>query len=329
MKKKLRIGIIGAGGIAGAHIKGYQSDDRAEIIGFYDTNLEAAKKRAGETGCKTFSTLDEMFRAGLDGVSICTPPGTHKELSIQALNAGLHVLCEKPFSTSARDSLEMCRVAKKMKKKLLVGLKFRVELALNRARQILNDGGIGQPLFFRQWFSGNCDMSGRWFSQKQLSGGGPLMDNGAHGLDLVCFLFGRPRKVVATVRNVASSFDVEDTAQVDLQMENGVRGNGVYAWTTGGGPEYHTEIFGTKGAIFLWVGKVFWRTLEHPEMIIEDCPNDPIIREVGHFLDCMEDPSRPCLLDGSIGYYNNLLIDAAYESARQDGEAITLKGEAL
>lgn len=323
---KIKIGIIGAGGIAGAHIKGYKADERAEIVGFYDTNPDAAAKRAKEDGGKAFKSLDEMLSAGLDAVSICTPPASHRELSIRALEAGLHVLCEKPMSVSAADSQAMCKAAKRAKKRLLVGLKFRMELALNRAKQIIANGDIGQPMIFRQWFGGYCDMNGKWFAQKALAGGGPLMDNGAHGLDLLSFLFGPPVHISAMTQNALFKFDVEDSAIVDLHMTNGAHGHGIYNWTTGGGPDYHTEIFGTKGAIFLWVGRVFWRTVDHPEMIVEACPNDPIALEIGHFLDCIEDPSRPCRLDGDIGYQNNLQLETAYKSARQDGKVMVLKG---
>ncbi|MDQ0413034.1 Gfo/Idh/MocA family protein [Mesobacillus stamsii] len=198
---KLRIGIIGAGGIAtGAHIPNYKKQsDKAEIVAIADVALERAKEVAEKHDIpQFFGSYQEMLdKVELDAVSICVPNKFHAEAAITALEAGCHVLCEKPPAMTVEEAEQMQNAAEKAGKFLTYGFHYRYQPNVSAAKRFIDGGEFGDIYSARVQAIRRRGIPG-WgvFTNKELQGGGPLIDIGIHMLDTALFLMGYPEPEV-------------------------------------------------------------------------------------------------------------------------------------
>ncbi len=199
-QKKLRIGFIGTGGIARAQMHRLAKFSDAELIAGADVNaqaLEAARKECSLGNA--YEDWREMLRKeDLDAVSVCTPNGLHAENSIGALEAGCHVLVEKPLAMNAVEGQAMVDAAKKAGKHLIIAFQWRFHPKTQYLRNEIAAGRFGKVLFMR------CSAMRRrgipnWgvFGRKDLQGGGPLIDIGVHVMEMAHYVMGSPRPVAA------------------------------------------------------------------------------------------------------------------------------------
>ena len=255
----------------------------------------------------------------LDGVSICTFPSTHKEIAIEALNKGVNVLCEKPLAVSTNEAKEMVEAARNNRVLLMTAFKFRFFDEVLTARQLISQGEIGKIIMFRNMFGGAADMSKKWFSKKEISGGGVLIDNGVHAIDLFRFLSGEVRNVSARVATFVQDIEVEDTARVLIEMENGALGSIDLSWSIPIPQDLYLEIYGSEGSIMVGLNNVRYRT-ERSGKWVEVRKNkeslDPFSKEVNHFVECIQRKESP-IVDGVDGLRAMEVIEAVYESANQ------------
>jgi predicted dehydrogenase len=185
MTEKLKIGIIGSGGIAqGCHMRGYAAiPDLCEIVACCDVNPETAKKAAEKFDVpKTYTDYREMLAVEKpDAVSVATPNKYHKQPTIDALKAGVHVLCEKPLGMNADECREMCAAARDNGKILQVGLQSRFNGPSKWLKTYIDGGNMGDIYFARAQALRRRGVPG-WgvFIDKDLQGGGPLIDIGVH-----------------------------------------------------------------------------------------------------------------------------------------------------
>jgi len=199
---KIRIGIIGAGGMTAYHIPGFRKGG-AEVVAVADPCLEAAQKCAAEWGIsRVYASVSEMLKLEkLDAVSVITPNKFHRPLAIQALKAGKHVFCEKPPALNAKEAAEMAAAAKKARKILMFDFNNRARPESIEIKKAIDAGKIGeirsaQSLWVRRT---GIPGFGGWFTTKALSGGGPVIDL-LHGIDLALHFMGypEPKWVLAT-----------------------------------------------------------------------------------------------------------------------------------
>ncbi|TSB45683.1 Gfo/Idh/MocA family protein [Alkalicoccobacillus porphyridii] len=187
----LKMGIVGTGGIArGRHIPAYvQQKDQVELTSVFDQNQEAAKAAADEFNIAHVAKSYEELLKKVDAVTICTPNIFHAELAKQALEAGVHVLCEKPMATSVEDCETMVNAARESGKILMIGYHYRFYRESQAAKKLLSSGEIGDPLVIRVQALRRRKVPG-WgvFTNRSLQGGGCLMDYGCHLLDLALWL---------------------------------------------------------------------------------------------------------------------------------------------
>jgi predicted dehydrogenase len=194
------------------HIRGYRTHPNAEVVAVSDLDEERLQQRGDEYGVPTrYLSGEEMLQVeDLDVVSIATPNKFHMPLTIAALEAGCHVLCEKPMALSADQARQMLAAAEKASKRLMINFSYR----------------------FTEQSIALKDRVDAWFGQKALSGGGPLIDLGVHRLDLALWLLGYPKPVwvmAGTYNPIASvlaeregvPYDVEDLAVAMIKLENG------------------------------------------------------------------------------------------------------------
>lgn len=166
---------------------GYQQLENVDVVAVCDINEERARNYAEQYGIPSFySKLDEMLKnEELDGVSVCTWNNGHAPCSIAALKAGVNVLCEKPLAMNAQEAEEMVKTAKEANKLLMVGFVRRFGENTRMLKQFIDQGELGEIYYAKTACIRRCGNPGGWFSDKNRSGGGPLIDLGVHMIDLV------------------------------------------------------------------------------------------------------------------------------------------------
>lgn len=263
----IKVGIIGCGKIAQIrHIPEYIANPNARVHGFFDVNQERAKEIAEKYGGIAYESYQQMLAdPEIDAVSVLTPNFTHAEISIAALNAGKHVLCEKPMATTLADCENMREAALKTGKKLMIGQNQRLAGAHKKARKLIADGAIGEVITFQTSFShggaDNWSIDGRnsWFMDKRRSHFGAMADLGVHKTDLIVYLLGsRIAKASAIIGTLDKKFEdgtpitVDDNAFCTYIMENGVIGTMNAGWTNYGCEDNSTSIYGTHGVMHIY-----------------------------------------------------------------------------
>ena len=197
---KLKMAVIGTGGISNEHIRGYINNPDTELYAFCDINPEQLKMMAEKYGVpaeRTFTDKDEMLKAlpEIDAVSVCTWNSAHAECTIAALNAGKHVICEKPMAMNASEATQMLEAAKRNNKLLMIGFVRRHGNDCEVVRENVDAGTFGELYYAKATYLRRNGNPGGWFGDKSRSGGGPLIDLGVHVIDLVRFIFGNPKPV--------------------------------------------------------------------------------------------------------------------------------------
>lgn len=199
--KKLRIGIIGAGGIGKAHMRSLKKFDDVELVAASDVNEQSLQEVKSEYGLSATYTdcRDMLAREDLQAISVCTPNGMHAEHSIAALKAGCHVLVEKPLAMDAEEGQAMLDAAEAAGRHLVIAFQWRYHPKAQFLHRAVADGHFGRIMYMR------CSALRRrgipnWgvFGRKELQGGGPLIDIGVHIMEVAHYVMGRPRPVAAT-----------------------------------------------------------------------------------------------------------------------------------
>ena len=197
--KPIKVGIIGAGGIAqGAHMPGYQKVPGVEMVAVADVKKATAKQAAERFNIPTVLTdwRDLVAMKEIDAVSVCTPNAFHKEPTVAALQAGKHVLVEKPIAMNAKEGEEMIAAARKAGRILMVGLNNRFRGDVQAIRRAIDAKALGEIYYAEAVCTRRRGIPG-WgvFIEKAMSGGGALVDIGVHALDLTLHLMGYPKPV--------------------------------------------------------------------------------------------------------------------------------------
>lgn len=313
----MRVGIIGCGGIAGMHIAAYKGIDGVEIAAATDVDLERAVKVAGKA--HAYTDVNQMLSSEkLDGVSVCTPPKFHKDVVCTALNAGVHVLCEKPLAMNAKEGREMVECAQKAGKLLITAFCHRFHEPVVKARQMIQTGKIGKVVAFRNRFGGRADMTQVWFSNPDISGGGTIPDTSVHSIDLFRYLVGDPVKVAGYIETTDRRYKVEDASTIMLQTTDGAMGTIEASWSTPGSANV-IEIYGTDGAIVIDYTLPHLKVMEAGKNEWQEIPNENPDRfrdQAKHFVDCVTNGSKP-IVDGTDGLRAMEIIDAVYAFARK------------
>ncbi len=347
MAKKLKIGIIGTGGIArGCHMKGYESiPDDCEMVAVCDVHEPTAKLAAEQFNVsKIYSDYNDLLAdPEIDAVSVATPNKFHLGPTVAALNAGKHVLCEKPLGMNADECREMCRAAEKNGKILQVGLQSRFGGTGRFMKDFADNGGLGDVYYARAQALRRRGVP-HWgvFINKELQGGGPLIDIGVHILDFTLFLMGYPNPIAATgktwdvlgkdpkITNNFGEYDrtkftVEDFAVGMIRFDNGaiVTLESSFMANQEEGENMQTQLFGTKaGAIVKpWGGnesvKIFGEENKQLFNISPaNVPNvaSPHVAEVQAFVKAIQNGDASPV-PGKCGLILNAVFDAIYKSS--------------
>lgn len=346
--KKLKVGIIGTGALAEFHFNAYKNNPFVEVTTLCDVNMARARQKAEIFGInEVYDDYNEMLKSqNLDAVSIITWNNTHAPIAIAALEAGKHVLCEKPPALNAEEALKMKQVAERNNKLLMYGFVKRFANNTQVLKSFIDSKELGDIYYIKTGYLRRCGNPGGWFANKEISGGGPLIDLGVHIIDLSMFLMGKPKPVSvfgntsyevgnrANIRGVTSykSADfnsqqntVEDFANALIKFDNGASLYVETSWTMHIKSNVtYMDVFGSKGGAKLEPQLEIYS--EKNDYMIDIQPvlssHDAFSAEIDHFVDCVIN-GTPCICPADDGLTIMKVLDAIYESART-GELITL-----
>jgi len=243
-------GMVGAGAIAQAYSQAFRGLAAARVAAVADVRPEAARALAEELGCAAFASHHEMAeRVNLDAVLVCTPPSSHAEICLQLLERGVAVLCEKPLALDAAGARRMVAAAEKAGVALTMASKFRYVEDVKRAKSIVASGILGEIVLFENSFTSRVDMSKRWNAQPRLSGGGVLIDNGTHSVDLVRYFLGPIAEVSAVEGKRVQRLAVEDTVRLFMHSVDGVMAGIDLSWSLNKELPSYLDIYGSHGTV--------------------------------------------------------------------------------
>jgi predicted dehydrogenase len=344
---KIRIGVIGLG-MGRHHVAGFQTHPKAEVVAISDLDPERLAENGDKYGVdKRYASGEEMLaQEQLDVVSIATPNKFHKPLTIAALEADCHVLCEKPMAMNAREAREMLAAAETAGRRIMINFSYRFSEQSQALKDRVTAGELGEIYFARTIWHRRRGLPrfGGWFGQKALSGGGPLIDLGVHRLDLALWLMGYPKPVwvmgsaynpIATQLAKAQGvdYDVEDLAVAMVKFANGATLELEASWA-GHIQEremMETRLFGTQGGL---VQRNLNETYEFEAELYMDrdgaqydmklhAPRRGGQNAMYHFIESIVNDT-PHNATGHEGLLVMQILDAIYESASK-GEPVRIE----
>jgi predicted dehydrogenase len=248
MKNDLRIGIIGAGVIGAKRAQVIVSTKRGVLAAIADPDLARAEALAARSGVPASSNWKELVRQkDIDAVIVAVPNAFAAPIVLAALKNGKHVLCEKPFGINAQESKKMLLAAKKSRKIVKVGFNHRFQAAVVKAHEIFAKGGIGKILFIRSRYGhgGRPGMEKEWRFNKKISGGGELLDQGVHIIDLARWFGGEFKSVYGLAETKFWKTKLDDNAFA--LMKNKDVTVSFHVSTTNWKNVFSFEVFGERG----------------------------------------------------------------------------------
>lgn len=239
--------IVGTGGIAHSYAAAFQNNPHATLTAVADVNAAVATAFGAKYGVPVFGSHADL--PAVEAVVLCTPPNTHTDITVDLLRRGVHVLCEKPFTLTSADARRMQYEAQKAGRLLTMGSKFRYVADVVQAKALVTAGDIGEVILFENAFTSRVDMTDRWNSQPAVSGGGVLVDNGTHSVDVIRYFLGPLAEVYAVEGKRVQPLPVEDTVKLFVRSAAGVMGSIDLSWSINKELDWYVKIFGTRGVI--------------------------------------------------------------------------------
>lgn len=330
---KLRVAVIGCGSIAkNRHLGEYQNNDAVEIVAVCDLVEERAQEAAGQYGAKAYTSYEEMLEVEkIDAVSVCLPNYLHAPVSIAALNAGCHVLCEKPMATSREEAEEMIKAAKANDKKLMIAHNQRFVSSHQKARALIASGEVGKIYSFRTAFGHggpegwSADGKDSWFFRKEEAFIGAMGDLGVHKADLLRYLLGEEFVEVAGFIETSAkeNTDVDDNAVCILKSESGIIGTLAASWAYTAKEDNSTIIYGEHATLRLEDDPDYSLVVQYKNGEVvkyelgaiqsNDSGGQTTTHTINHFVDAIIQDTEP-LINGEEGMKSLEVILAALES---------------
>lgn len=352
---KLKVAVIGNGGISGVHLRGYSLNPDVEIYALCDINEERLNRRGDEyhvDPARRFTDVNEMLAAcpEIEAVSVCTWNAAHAQCAIAALNAGKHVLCEKPMAMTVEEAEAMQAAAEKNNRLLMIGFVRRFGNDCAIMKDFIDNGYFGDIYYAKATYLRRKGCPGGWFGDKARSGGGPLIDLGVHIIDLCRYLMGNPKPVsvygatfnklgnrsnikskagyISQTRENADIFNVEDLATAMIRFDNGsvLQIEASFSLNIEK-DEGVLQFFGTKAGAKL-----------DPELTIYSEINDYMTNvklanstalsfdglfenEINHFVECVR-TGKPCRNPAQDGVTLMKILTGIYKSAETGHEVL-------
>ncbi len=333
MENAIRFGLIGCGRVAPRHAQSLGELEQARLVAVADVIESRAHRFAKDYGAEPYTDYRRLLdRSDIDVVSICTPSGMHAQMAVDALQAGKHVIVEKPMALSLEDADRMIATAKSTARKLCVVLQNRYNPPMQDLRRVVDEGRLGKILLGNatvRWYRPQEYYGDGWHGTRAMDGGA-LMNQSIHHIDALQWLMGDVASVFAYTATLAHKMEAEDIGVVALRFQSGALGS--IEGSTVTFPENlegSVAIFGERGSIK--VGgtalnrKVFWKIegeLEHERELLTREQVDPQSvygfshkAVIADMLSALR-ADRPPQTDGTVARKSVALVLAIYESAR-------------
>lgn len=340
----IHVGILGGGNISETHARAAQELDGVEVAAIYGQNQTKAARLSELYGGKVCVSQEEFLaHKPLDLVMIGSPSGLHAEQGIAAAQRGLHVLVEKPLDINTERADALIRACATAGVKLGVFFQDRVAPDIRRLKQLVTDETLGKPILISarvKWYRPpEYYSSSRWRGTLALDGGGALINQGVHTVDLLLWLMGDVSRVSARSLTALHNIEAEDTVVATLEFRNGALGTLEAATSVYPGYPRRLELTGSEGTIILEHDRIVAADLRHGRVEVAE-PNptsanasatSPVVSDIrGHkellkdFLQAIATEGTP-ICDGVEGRRSVALVEAIYESAGT-GNAVTTSG---
>ena len=327
----LRIAFTGTGHISRVHARAAQSIAGVELVAVVNHRAESREAYARQFAIKRqYQSVAAMLAdGGVDILSVNTPNYLHAPQAIAALEAGLHVMVEKPMALDTKQAEAMRQASDKSGAKLMVAHCWRFDDEVNWLKRQVDAGRLGKLLRTKGYgIHVNWGPEG-WFVKAEYAGGGALADMGIHAIDAARYLLGDPQpvSVYARISTDYTDYDVDDSGAIWINWDNGASSlvESGWWWPHADGPEAGTQLYGTAG-----FGQLFPTRLEIPDREAqtvalidpgypperdEHCPQAMYDKQMAHFIDCIRQDKQPNP-GAAEGLVNMRIIDAAHESSR-------------
>lgn len=317
---ELKVGLVGAGGIAQSYLRVFQEITGARITAVADVRPRAANALAEALRGTAYPSHRALLEdSDVDAVLVCTPPSTHPEIVLQSIEHGRHVLCEKPLAIDVASARAMVSAAEAAGVVFTMAAKFRFVKDVIRARQIVASGILGELIVVENLFASRVDMTRRWNSDPAISGGGVLIDNGTHSVDVVRYFLGPVVEVMAVEAKRIQKLEVEDTATMLLRTADGVLGTVDLSWSVEKATDAYLTLYGSQGTISVgWQGARY-RQISSPDWVEFGDGYDKVscmVSQVENFCAAIRG-DEPLAITADDAIASVAVIEAAYASLGQ------------
>jgi predicted dehydrogenase len=321
IKPRLNLALIGCGRIAQSHLEAIARNPACRLQAVIDVREEAAQSVATRFGGEAFTDYRRALQSNdLDAAIICTPPATHAEVALFFLEHGVHVLCEKPLALRAEQAARMAAKAEEKSCLLMMASKFRYADAVIKAKGMIASGLLGEIILFENVFCSKVDMRERWNAQREISGGGVLIDNGCHSVDIARYLLGPITKVQAEEGKRMQPLKVEDTARLYFRTASEAMGTIDLSWSIHKERESYIDVFGDEGVLSIgWKGAKY-RLNRQPDWTRFGEGYDKsqaFGRQLENFAGAIQGKEEP-LISTTDALESVKVIEAAYKSMRMN-----------
>ena len=329
--EKVKIGVIGLGGVAQlVHLPNFAKIPNAELTAVAEVNRNRLLTISDKFNIKQrFSNYEDMLeKSDIQAVIIATPTSTHKDIAIDCLNAGKDVLIEKPMARTYLEAKQIVDAAKKNKRKLMVGMNLRYRPDTMLLRSFINSNEIGEPFYVKCGWIRKQSSSEKWFTKKEESGGGVIIDLGIHILDLALWLLEYPEISSVSSQNFYHyTKNVEDTSISCIKCKNSALINMEVSWSL---PieknHFYLDVFGTKGS-FSTNPFTLYKKVENDYINLTptqvDSPSvllkKSYLNELRSFIGAING-LNPVFSSGEESLQRMKIIEAMYESAEKKHE---------
>lgn len=250
--KKLKFALIGTGGIAQTYAQAFQTSNCCKLVAVADVREDSAKAFAEPFGAKAFSDYKTLGENSVfDAVIISTPPNSHPEIAMYFMNRGIHVLCEKPLCLSVAEARAMIECAEKTGVKFTMASKFRYVEDVVKAKSMVASGVLGEVVQFENAFTAKVDMSKRWNSDKNIAGGGVLIDNGTHSVDIIRYFLGAITDVLALETSGTQNLSVDENVKLLAKTTDGIAASVDLTWGINKELPNFISVYGTNGTLHI------------------------------------------------------------------------------
>jgi predicted dehydrogenase len=339
----MKIGILGGGNISGTHARAAAAIEGVELVAFHGSNRERTAKLAAPYGARVYDNLDEFLdHRPMDVVAIGSPSGVHAEQGIAAARRGLHVLVEKPIDITTDRADALIRACDSAGVKLGVFFQDRLRPDVIQIKKMIDDGSIGKPVMINgrvRWYRPPEYYSGsKWRGSWTLDGGGAVMNQAIHTVDLVQWMFGPVARVAAAAATLVHDIKVEDTAAAVIEFTSGALGTIEATTSLYPGFPRRLEVTGTEGTLVLEDERLIRVDLRSssssaraatPADQAPENASSPVVsdasahqRVIEDFLRAIESNTVPSC-DGREGRRSVELVEAIYAAART-GQPVAL-----